>query len=170
MALIKFKNLPDTSTPLNAENLNNNFEELENELNEKTSKEMLQCTIASNYTTETSSTYEPLPIIADIKFGNKLTVKDGEIIVGEDVSTVMITAKISYNSLTAGLKWLGVWVNDTNKVIAPMQLSARGLVYATPTLVNVKKDDKITLRLFGTVGDVVRALSEYTNIVVEVIE
>lgn len=28
MALIEFKNLPDTSTPLNAENLNHNFNEL----------------------------------------------------------------------------------------------------------------------------------------------
>lgn len=33
MALIEFKNLPDTSTPLNAENLNNNFNELENKMN-----------------------------------------------------------------------------------------------------------------------------------------
>ena len=30
MALIEFKNLPDTSTPLSAENLNNNFNELNN--------------------------------------------------------------------------------------------------------------------------------------------
>ena len=30
MALIEFKNLPDTSTPLTAENLNNNFEYLDN--------------------------------------------------------------------------------------------------------------------------------------------
>lgn len=28
MAIIQFKNLPDTSTPLTAENLNNNFNEL----------------------------------------------------------------------------------------------------------------------------------------------
>ena len=32
MALIEFKNLPDMSTPLNAENLNNNFSELENKI------------------------------------------------------------------------------------------------------------------------------------------
>lgn len=35
MALVKFKNLPDTSTPLNAENLNNNFEELEEKMKNK---------------------------------------------------------------------------------------------------------------------------------------
>lgn len=30
MALVEFKNFPDTSTPLNAENLNNNFKEIFN--------------------------------------------------------------------------------------------------------------------------------------------
>lgn len=34
MALKKFKDLPDTDTPLNAENLNNNFYDLENKINE----------------------------------------------------------------------------------------------------------------------------------------
>lgn len=34
MALIEFKNLPDTSTPLNAENLNNNFNELNDSIEE----------------------------------------------------------------------------------------------------------------------------------------
>ena len=33
MSLITFKNLPDTTTPLNAENLNNNFSELNNIIN-----------------------------------------------------------------------------------------------------------------------------------------
>ena len=32
MSLIEFKNLPDTSTPINAENLNNNFNELLNSI------------------------------------------------------------------------------------------------------------------------------------------
>lgn len=32
MALIEFKNLPDTSTPINATNLNNNFNELNTEI------------------------------------------------------------------------------------------------------------------------------------------
>ena len=33
MALVEFKDLPDTSTPINAENLNNNFNELNNDFN-----------------------------------------------------------------------------------------------------------------------------------------
>lgn len=35
MALIEFKNLPDTTTPINAENLNNNFDELDDGLSNK---------------------------------------------------------------------------------------------------------------------------------------
>lgn len=38
MALVTFKNLPDTSTPLNAENLNNNFNELNNKYSELNNK------------------------------------------------------------------------------------------------------------------------------------
>ena len=38
MSLIEFKNLPDTSTPLNAENLNNNFNELDNKANYSTNE------------------------------------------------------------------------------------------------------------------------------------
>ena len=43
MALIEFKNLPDTSTPLNAENLNNNFQELE-KINEDLKNELVEQT------------------------------------------------------------------------------------------------------------------------------
>lgn len=38
MSLIEFKDLPDTSTPINSANLNNNFNELNNKLNDIDSK------------------------------------------------------------------------------------------------------------------------------------
>ena len=38
MALIEFKNKPDLTTPINAANLNNNFNELDNELTEMDNK------------------------------------------------------------------------------------------------------------------------------------
>ena len=44
MALIEFKDYPNTSTPLNAENLNNNFNELKNKISEIPMK-----IIAENY-------------------------------------------------------------------------------------------------------------------------
>lgn len=164
MALVKFKNLPDTSTPLNAENLNNNFEEL--------SKNVIQGTISSNYTIKATNTYENLPIIENIKVGEKLTIQNNQIIVGKNVSVIMVSAKMKFNSVTAnGTKYLSIYKNGIRMATSQETLTTYGtLLYITPYLMNVTEGDKITLTTYGNVGDVIRNTADFTNIVAEVIE
>lgn len=64
MALIEFKNLPDTSTPLNAENLNNNFSELEALINTKTITKLLSSkTTTGSYTISSIEDYDLIVVV-----------------------------------------------------------------------------------------------------------
>ena len=60
MALVVFEDLPSTNTPLNAQNLNNNFSELEAEIGSITGNKVIQETITlttSNWALNSSTTY-----------------------------------------------------------------------------------------------------------------
>jgi hypothetical protein len=48
-----------------------------------------------------------------------------------------------------------------------MNLSARGMITSSDTLIDVSEGDTISLQINGTSGDVIRGGVEYTNITVE---
>lgn len=155
--MIIFKNLPDTSTPLNATNLNKMQEQ---------DKNTITASISNNYT-KTIDGYEMLPLDIQVVEGSKLTLKDGSIVVGSGVSKVKISAKVSFNNNASGLKWLTIFLNSTPISANPRTLTGRDMIYATEMLIEVKKDDKISLNANGSTGDVIRGTAAYTNITVE---
>ena len=57
MALIEFKDLPDTTTPVTAENLNNNFEELDNKIDNLIEEDSWTPTISAWNETAPTLTY-----------------------------------------------------------------------------------------------------------------
>ena len=83
MALLEFKNLPDTSTPLTAENLNNNFEYLDDKMSNFLKVETTEISLGSftanqeKYDQEYSITiptgYTPLGIMGYRLVGNSFT-------------------------------------------------------------------------------------------------
>ena len=165
MSLIEFQNYPSTETPLNAENLNHNFNEL-------AEKNIITASISSNYAIKTDSpdTYEMLPLSTYTHIGDKLTLENGKIVIGKNVSLVKISAKLSFNTLTAGLKWVTVFgKNDTAVLANPNQLSGRATVSCSDALVSVKEGDTLELRVLGLKDDVVRSGLAYTYLTVEVI-
>lgn len=166
MALIEFQDLPNTTTPINAQNLNNNFDELD----EKTEHHIITASMSSNFTKSTTD-YEILPLNTWVIVGNKLTINNNSIVVGSNVSIVKVSAKLSFNSVaSSGLKWLTIFKNNEAVSANPSNLSSRNMVYSTDTLVEVSAGDTITLKVNGSVGDIIRYGVAYSNITVEVIE
>lgn len=87
MALVEFKNLPDTSTPLNAENLNNNFK-----------KDYILLKLTSNQTITTDGSEIPFTVVENTNptlfqyTNNRIILNyDGEI-------KVRASGKITVNS------------------------------------------------------------------------
>lgn len=166
MALIEFQDLPNTTTPINAANLNNNFDELD----EKSDKNIITAELENNFT-KTTTDYEILPFTTEIKVGTKLTLSNNAVIIGSGVSKIKVSAKASFNNLaTSGLKWLTIFKNSDAVSPNPRNLSARDMIYATDVLVSVNENDIITAKVNGAINDVIRGGIGYTCITVEVIE
>lgn len=166
MALIEFQDLPSTQTPINSTNLNNNF----NELDTKTNPQIITAELTSNFT-KTIADYEKLTLASAGSAGTKLTISNGGIKIGSGVSKIKVSAKASFNSVaSSGLKWLTIFNNNSAIIPNPNNLTARGMIYSTTTIVSVQENDIIYMYVNGVIGDVVRGGSGYTNMTVEVIE
>ena len=67
-------------------------------------------------------------------------------------------------------KWLTIYKNGIAVNANPRNLSARDMVYATNTLMQVQENDIIYLEVNGTSGDIIRSGIEYTNLTIEVVQ
>lgn len=151
----------------------------ENKINvgEKLEKNIITAYFTSNYTLSTTGAYLKLPINSSVSVGTKLTLDttNHNIVIGSGVSKIKISAKCSFNSVSAtGVKWLTIFRTsgggESTLSTNPNTLSARGMVYSTDTLAEVQEGDTLHLSVYGVSGDVVRSTAEYTNITIEVIE
>lgn len=167
MALIEFKDLPDTTTPLTANNLNNNFIEAKKH------------EIATAYLTTSQENLNIGYILLDeiISNSEKLTLEGNGIKIGNGISKVKISANIfAEASSSTSYIWCEIKKNGIGVV-----RSIDGLhnYYAnactTPLLIDVVENDVITLHKIGP-SDVtltVRGLQDSiynTYLTVEVVE
>lgn len=117
--------------------------------------------------TKGTTGYERIVLNGSNRVGNRLSISSGNIVIGAGISKVKISAKVSFTSVTAGVKWLTIYRNNNASVANPMNLSARGMITSSDTLIDVAEGDTISLQINGTSGDVIRGGVEYTNITVE---
>ena len=118
-------------------------------------------------TTKSTTGYEKIVLNGSNRVGNRLSISGGNIVIGAGISKVKVSAKVSFTSVTAGVKWLTVYRNNSVVIANPMNLSARGMITSSDTLIDVAEGDTISLQVNGTSGDVIRGGVEYTNITVE---
>lgn len=167
MEKINFTNLPDQTTPVNASNMNLMQNNIENAIN---TKNIITATISSNHTIQTSNTYEQLILNSKTSKGSSFTLtNDGAILIGSGISVIKLSANVSFNSVTAGLKWITIYKNDAVVAAAPCTLSARDCISISNLITTVSEGDKIYIKVQGTASDVVRGTIAYTNITIEAI-
>jgi hypothetical protein len=171
MALIEFKDYPNTSTPLNAENLNNNF----NELKEKIEKLNYIVATISNKVTATGMGVITLDKVSD-KEGEKLKLENGGIKIGSGVSKIRVSGSVFVNISTqsAGYLWTQIRKNGASKCssLTPV-VAGMGFVSASvpSMIIDVVENDVIDLMgdFAGPSGEI-RNNAENTWLLVEVIK
>ena len=133
-------------------------------------KNIMSATISANYTMQSSNTYEQLVLNSKTSRGPAFSLTDdGAILIGSGVSVIKLSANVSFNSVTAGLKWVTIYKNNTVIAAAPCTLSARDCISISNLITSVAEGDKIYIKVQGTAGDVIRGTISYTNITVEAV-
>lgn len=150
--------------------VNENYTEFLNAINDKN---IISASITSNYTLTSTNSYIKLPLNTSLSAGTRLTLDstNHNVVVGAGVSKVKISAKVSFNSVSAsGVKWLSIFKNSETPIANPRTITARDMIYSTDTIVEVQQNDNISIQIIGNNGDVIRNGIGYTNITIEVIE
>lgn len=159
MAITNWKNLPDTSTPLNADNLNK--------------RDIIRIDLNGNYTVQSSAIIEvPLNRIA-YQVGSELTFKNNKVYVSNKVKTVKISGAVTYVPSSTGVK-SSYFTKDPGNTVCFAEVYAtnnntyfRGVV-SDYIYTDLKENDYIYLRSQCAINDIISQGRTYMTI--EVIE
>lgn len=144
----------------------------------KVLKEMIQgrniitANITSVHTIQETNTYETLNLDNSVSIGNKLSLSNKQIVIGADVSKILISAKIVLNCLSIGGKYLRITKNGSTADIISYNATTNGtrtLTFA-PKLIEVTSGDTIGLQVYGEVNDRVQPEVSRSFLTVEAVE
>ena len=153
MALIEFENKPSTDTPINANNLNHNFEEV----NEK---DYILTTIDNNMQVATNTKILLNTVVSSKGNSFSLDTTNNEIVIGSDVSKVEISANC-FVEVRSNYVWLQV-LNGNNMVASTLVNSDYFVSTPIPSIiVNVQENDRIKLICDSPAGGQIRSTSQY---------
>ena len=149
MALIEFQNLPNTSTPLNAENLNTNFE-----------KNIITVYASDMNITDTTDSQNNTIIFNGTvsSLGNKLSLNTttGEVTIGSGISYVKVSCGCEIILGSSGMTYHAVSIRKNGSQVgkwAQTKGNYNPNVYGYATLSNVlipvSEGDKITAAVFN---------------------
>lgn len=165
MEKIQFVN--NSEPYINAENLNVLQNNIEDAINDKN---IITASFNTNHTIATSDTYEKVKLDTSVSVGNKLILtNDGGIKIGAGISKIKANANINFQTITSGLKYVGIFKNDSNIIQSVTNISERTTLVLSPIVFDVTENDIIYLELMGTKNDVIRRGMAHSNITLEVI-
>ena len=132
--------------------------------------------LASDWDSNADNSINSLTLTTCLVVGNKLSISNGKIIIGDGVSKVLVSASITFkdNVNTAKTAYGHIYRNDTQvsncRVYCPAGNSVQ--LVATPSLVAVSSGNNITLRFQGPSCKVYSTyqFNYRTYITVEVVE
>lgn len=147
MALIEFKNLPDKNTPLKAQDLNHNFNELNDKIDLKGKSAIFLKTDSQVVPANTRATI----VLNGTEFSDNDVFElqsDGSIKILKDVSKILCTATIR-----ASASFLYIISSEEETPVVAMRTSKDvGLESSTTIsgIVSVQKNSLISFAVFGT--------------------
>lgn len=165
MSSTTFKNLPDQSTPITAENLNNNI---------------ITVGLTANFTYDASDGEQQLPIdyvIASV--GNKLTLDttNNVIKIGAGITKIAVSFTVSTYTATptTSKAYVRTRILKNGANVSRSDVRTEGMIYR-PTMsmakfvVSVQQNDEISIGLFSNNG-ALTTVAEYTgvNVTIEVV-
>ena len=146
MKKIEFKNLPDTTTPINATNLNKLQTNVENAVSEAVQSNIITANLAEETPLSTTSSTK-VPLVATVNVGDKLSITDGGIVIGTGVKNIKVYANARFDTTAEGnILTLYIKNNGTNYMYAnAIAKGNRESLSLTPRVINVNDGDVITL-------------------------
>lgn len=138
--MLVFKDLPDTTTPINSENLNENF-------NESVDKNILSAYSTGSVTLD-NNTYEKIPLTSNALVGNKLSINNGGIKIGKGVSYVKASAFITFSTVASNLNRHHLLIYKNNSSVYDIISRFNGnweTISSNETLIPVSENDIIYL-------------------------
>lgn len=167
MSLIEFEDFPSTNTPINAENLNNNF----NELNDYNSIK-IRFSTSGNYSIPTTDANTKLPFGTIVSsHGNKLTLTaNNEVKIGSGVSVIRVYAAAYFTSVHQRAATLRINKNTTAEYNANEYMAGNYQSILTPSVeIDVQENDLIWIGADGYAGDQISNAQHSTIFFVEVV-
>ncbi len=132
------------------------------------SASIITAELPSNYTV-TSSDYERLTLSSAVNIGGNLEISNGGIKCKKE-GYVKVSAKLSFNSCSTGLKWLNITRDDANAFSMPFNTSTTRISLSIPpAVIWVTANQTFYMRVLGTNGDIVRGGRQYTEMTIEYI-
>ena len=138
MTLVRFEN--NTAPYINAENLNNNFEEL--------AEKNVMTAINVNTVTTGYNTYDKITLEEYTKVGEKLTIENGGLKIGSGISYIKASASIIFSSVVNSTTRHHIIVrkNDGQALLGIARFNGNWESIATnEVLISVKENDIIYL-------------------------
>lgn len=122
--------------------------------------------LAENYTL-TSNDYEKITLSSIATIGDNLSISNGGIKCAKS-GFVKVSAKIVFNSCSAGEKWLTLLRDTAAAAAMPFNTSTNRISLSIPPLlINVQANQTFYMQVRGASGDVIRGARSYTEMTVE---
>lgn len=111
------------------------------------------------------ASYEKMIFTSEVKVGNKLSIENGNVVVGENISKVKVSANVG-NAITSATKLSSrILRNDTSITEG---IVANPAYYSTISIsekiINVSEGDVISLEVAGAVGDKISWATTYLTV------
>lgn len=160
------------NTPLDADNLNLMQDYIEEAI---TKKDIITANLTSDVTKSSTGDYLVNSLTASAQIGNKLSISDGDIVIGSGVKKVMVSGvgvMIAGSNTGNKIRNFTIVKNSTNLKTVSGNFDSSEWVSLTlaPCIVSVASGDRLKLQMYSNATDVIKGGTPYTYITVEAVE
>lgn len=150
---IGWKNLPSEDTPISAENLEQMENNTENAINKAVERNEI---VAYQTGAQIASQNATCKLQDSIGIGDKLTLDNNAVIIGEGITKIEVEAQIYYEYIASDQVYFSPTIMKNTTKVAEKLNAYEGKSYSCVTvnfpIVDVQEGDKITLN-FGDVNN-----------------
>lgn len=170
-----WQDLPNTTTPINASNLN----KMEQGIYDANDKNIITIGLNADTTTTSSSAYQniDLSLTKEVgKVGTKLSLSSGKVLIGAGVSKILVSGKIQTQG--EGSQWGIAIRKNSSTALAENYEGTPGTSWSSsvipPIPANVTEGDIIKLSIYHNVANTTKTIRAYggrgTYLTVQAIE
>ena len=148
MTKINFQNLPNTTTPVNATNLNQLQTNVENAINQK---DMITIALSSNCNCTTIGSYTKVTGFYQYnRYGTRLSFNDNQVVIGAGVSRVKISGRFGWYATTGSIKYGRIRKNSNGLIWSTTNVPSGAYLADcfSEFLVDVQEGDTISMTYY----------------------